>query len=112
MNSKTKEVFTIARLTYFGIRANDVEDVKKIYNEECVPVIKKQKGNVGAWLLEPTNPDDDFISLTEWLSMADAEAYETSGTYKTLVDKLRSKFKGNPVLKTYTAAETKVTATI
>jgi heme-degrading monooxygenase HmoA len=102
----------IARLTYFGIRANDVEDVKKIYNEECVPVIKKQKGNVGAWLLEPTNPDDDFISLTEWLSMADADAYETSGTYKSLVDKVRNKFRGNPVLKTYTAAEMKVSGQI
>jgi len=111
LNPKIKEVFMIARLTFFGVRANDVEDVKKIYNEECVPVIKTQKGNVGAWLLEPTSPDDDFISLTEWLSMADAEAYETSGTYKSLVDKLKNRFKGNSVLKTYTAAETKIVAT-
>jgi len=101
----------IARLTYFGIPAKDVEDVKKIYNEQCVPVIKTQKGNVGAWLLEPTNPDDDFISLTEWLSLADAEAYETSGTYKTLVDKVKSRFKGSPVLKTYSAVDAKIIAT-
>jgi putative N-acetylmannosamine-6-phosphate epimerase len=46
-----------ARLTFFGIRANDVEDVRKIYNEECVPVIKKQKGNVGACTRpDPTRP--------------------------------------------------------
>ena len=98
----------IARLTFFNIQTNDVEDVKRIYNEECVPVIRAQKGNVGAWLLEPTNSDDDYISLTEWLSMADAEAYEASGTYQSLVNKIRDRFKGSPVLKTYTAAEAKI----
>jgi heme-degrading monooxygenase HmoA len=107
-NPKTKEVFMIARLTFFNIGANDVDDVKRIYNEECVPVIKAQKGNVGAWLLEPTNPEDDYISLTEWLSLADAESYETSGTYQSLVNKIKDRFKGSPVLKTYTAAETKI----
>lgn len=98
----------IARLTYFGLNPKDVDDLKRIYNEEVVPVIKKQKGFLGAWLLEPTNSMDQYISLTEWVSQADADAYESSGTYKQLVEKVKDRFLGEPVLKVYTAAETKI----
>ena len=97
----------IARLTYFHVHPKDVDEMKRIYNDEVVPVIKNQKGNMGAWLLEPTSEKDEYISLTEWILKADADAYESSGKYKTLVDKIKSKFKGNPVLKTYTAVESK-----
>ena len=98
----------IARLTYFGLNQKDVEDLKRIYNEEVMPVIKKQKGFLGAWLLEPTDPKDQYISLSEWVSQADADAYEASGTYKQLVGKVKDRFTGDPVLKIYTAAETKI----
>jgi heme-degrading monooxygenase HmoA len=101
-----------ARLTFISLQSESIEEVKKIYNEEIVPVVRSQQGNVGAWLLEPNNDTDDFISLTEWLSEADANVYESSGTYRTLVDKLKDKYKSKPVLKTYNVAETKVTAAI
>jgi heme-degrading monooxygenase HmoA len=101
----------IARLTFFSTHPKDAEDLKKIYNEEVLPVIRRQKGNMGAWLLEPTVPSEDYISLTEWISKADADQYESSGTYKEMVNKARHRIQGNPVLKTYTAAETKFVAT-
>jgi heme-degrading monooxygenase HmoA len=98
----------IARLTFFGVHPQDVEELKKIYNEEIVPVIRAQKGNMGAWLLEPKDEADDYISLTEWLSSEDADAYESSGTYRTLVSKALSRFKSGPVLKTYSAVDSKI----
>jgi heme-degrading monooxygenase HmoA len=101
----------IARLTFFGVRPKDAEELKRIYNEEVVPVIKKQKGNMGAWLLEPTDTKDDYISLTEWISKQDADAYESSGAYKELVSKVQNRFKSGPVLKTYTAIDSKIIAT-
>jgi heme-degrading monooxygenase HmoA len=97
-----------ARLTFISIKPESVEDLKRIFNEEVVPVVKSQKGNVGIWLLEPTNSADDYVSLTEWVSEAEANAYESSGTYRTLVDKLKDKYKNKPVLKTYNVAETKI----
>jgi len=100
-----------ARLTFIGVQSESIEEVKKIYNDEIAPVVRSQQGNVGAWLLEPTNEADDFISLTEWLSEADANVYESSGTYRMLVDKLKDKYKSKPVLKTYNVAEAKVAAT-
>lgn len=98
-----------ARLTFINIPTDRVEDLRRIYNEEVIPVVKQQKGNVGAWLLEPTNNADDFISLTEWVSESDGNAYETSGTYKMLVDKIKDMYTIKPILKTYNIAESRIT---
>ena len=97
-----------ARLTFISIKSESVGDLKRIFNEEVIPVVRNQKGNIGIWLLEPTNSADDFISLTEWVSESEANAYESSGTYRTLVDKLKDKYKNKPVLKTYNVAESKI----
>ena len=97
-----------ARLTFISIRSEKKEELRKIYNQEILPVVKTQRGNVGAWLLEPTNHDDDFISLTEWISEADASAYEASGTYGMLVDKVKGLATQKTVLKNYNIAETKM----
>lgn len=100
----------IARLTFFNADPKDVEELKAMYHEQVVPVIRNQKGNLGAWLLEPTNAQDQFISLTEWISAAEADAYQTSGTYQELVNKVKSKFKGESQLRTYNIADTKIMA--
>lgn len=97
-----------ARLTSISVMPESREELKRMFNDEIVPVVKAQRGNIGIWLLEPTDENDDFISLTEWISSAEADAYETSGTYRQLVDKLKDKYQRKPVLKTYNIAETKV----
>ena len=101
-----------ARLTFISVQPESIDELKRIYNEEVVPVVKSQKGNIGVWLLEPTDSADDFISLTEWRSEAQANTYESSGTYRELVNKLKDKYKSKPVLKTYNVAETKVAVTM
>jgi quinol monooxygenase YgiN len=100
-----------ARLTFLKTLPENFEKVKKIYNEEIVPVVRAQKGNIGCWLLEPTNQEDDWVSLTEWTSSVDADAYHASGTYQELVDKIKPFYTGKPQLKTYNVAQTPVTAT-
>jgi quinol monooxygenase YgiN len=97
-----------ARLTFISIQTDKLENLRKIFNEEVVPVVKSQKGNLGIWLLEPTNENDEFVSLTEWVSKADADAYEASGTYRMLVDKIKDMYTSKPVLKTYNIADTKI----
>ena len=101
----------IARLTFFNpADPSDVEEFKKMYRTQIVPVIRNQKGNLGAWLLEPMNENDQFISLTEWITNADAEMYESSGTYQELVDKVRFRFSGEFQLKIYNIVEAKIPA--
>lgn len=97
-----------ARLTFFGVHPRDAEELKKTYNDQILPVIRSQKGNMGAWLLEPKNENDEYISLTEWISLQDAEAYESSGTYRELIAKASNRLRSGPVLKTYTAVDRKI----
>ena len=89
------------RLTFVQFAPESAKDAKRIFMQDVVPVVRKQKGNISIRLLEPTELSDDYISLTEWETKADADAYGNSGTYKQLVGLLNSYFTKAPVLKTY-----------
>ncbi len=93
----------VVRLTHFKVSANDTDEVKKVYNLDVLPEVKKQKGNTNVMLLEPMDGSGEFISLTAWDNKINAEAYESSGKYKELVAKINGKFEGKPVLKIYNA---------
>ena len=101
-----------ARLTFINVLPEHQDDLKRIFNEEVIPVVKKQKGNIGIWLLEPTDISHEYISLTEWISAADADSYDSSGTYSNLVDKIKALYRSKPVLKTYNIAENKLVAAL
>ena len=89
------------RLTFVKIQPNKVDELRKIYYEEIVPVVKAQKGNVDIFLLEPVAEEEEFISHNAWESKADGDTYEASGTYATMVDKVKHTFAGPPTLKSY-----------
>jgi len=89
------------RLTYLNFLPGKADEAKTIYHDELTPIVKKQKGNLDCRLLEPVDKADDFISMTVWDSKEDADAYHTSGVYKQLVDRVRSSFSKEPVLKVY-----------
>ena len=93
----------IVRLTYFSASPEKVEAMRKVYTEEAIPVVRAQKGNLDCKLLEPVNKNDDFISMTVWDNQEDADAYQSTGTYKMLVDKVREFFNGDPQLRVYRA---------
>ena len=95
----------IVRLTYCKFIPERIAEAKKIYTADVIPVVKKQKGNVSIRLLEPANKTDDYISVTEWKTKADADAYSSSGVYKDLVRKLEPFFTKQPELKTYVFEE-------
>ncbi|THU38354.1 antibiotic biosynthesis monooxygenase [Niastella caeni] len=92
----------IVRLTYLSFLPQNLAQAKRIYSEQVVPVVRKQKGNLDCRLLEPIEKNDDYISMTTWESKADADAYHSSGTYRDLVEKVRKDFAKDPVLKVYT----------
>jgi heme-degrading monooxygenase HmoA len=96
------------RLTYVQFVPENASEAKRIYMEQVAPVVRRQKGNLVARLLEPTELSDDFISLTEWETEADADAYEASGKYKELVGLVKDYLTKPPVLKTFTAIDVPV----
>ncbi|MFL5747868.1 MAG: antibiotic biosynthesis monooxygenase family protein [Niastella sp.] len=92
----------IVRLTYLSFLPQNVEQAKKLFREEIVPIVKVQKGNLDCRMLEPLDNSDEYISMTTWESQADSDAYESSGKYQELVDKVKNDFAKKPVLKVYT----------
>ena len=89
------------RLTFVKFAPESLQEAKRVYMQEVVPVVRKQKGNLHIRLLEPAELSDDFISLTEWESQADADAYGKSGVYQQMVNLLNNYFTKKPVLKSY-----------
>jgi heme-degrading monooxygenase HmoA len=89
------------RLTYFKIQPEKIAEMKKIYYDEIIPVVREQWGNVDIFLLEPVDKEDEFISCTMWESQADGDIYEASGVYGEAVDKISHTFDGPATLKSY-----------
>lgn len=92
------------RLTYISFLPGQIEEAKKIFIKEIIPVVKQQNGIESIMLLEPTDTSGEYISLTIWKSSINAQEYESSGIYKELVNKARHTFSKAAVLKSYNEA--------
>jgi len=101
VSSRKEEIIMWVRLTFAKIQPDKMDEFRKIYNEEVVPIIKAQKGNVDVFMMESVDEEGEGISLTSWDSKEDGDRYEASGTYGELVNKVRHMFAGPPTLKSY-----------
>ena len=93
------------RLTFCKFLPDKINEARKIFNEEIIPTVRKQKGLLNIRFLEPTEKTGDYISISEWATKADADMYDNSGVYRKLVSKLEPFFTKQPELKTYTVEE-------
>jgi heme-degrading monooxygenase HmoA len=98
------------RQTTIVVQPDKIDELKKIYNEEVMPLAKARPGNLAMYLLEPADGENEFISYTLWDTRENADAYASSGTYKALVDKVRHCVVGDPALREYQVEDTGNTA--
>jgi len=98
------------RLTSFKLLPEKVKEAKQVFQNEVMPVVRRQKANLNILLLEPADLADDYISMTQWESKAHADAYQNSGIYQQLVNKLDGLLTKQPVLKVYSAEEALITS--
>jgi len=82
------------RIVSHQVHSGMKEDFKRIYNNEVLPLITKVSGCRSAYLIE--NPEDDgkLFSITIWDAPADADRYEHSGVFETLLDKFKPVMSG------------------
>ena len=80
------------------IQPDKLDEARKIYNDEIVPPVKAQKGNIDIFLMESMDREGMVISFTSWESQDDADAYESSGTYVDMVNRVKHTFAGTPTL--------------
>jgi heme-degrading monooxygenase HmoA len=89
------------RLTFVKAKPEKMDEARKIYYEEIVPIVKKLKGNIDMFLLESADEEGEVISFLSWDSKEDGDAYESSGTYAEMLNKVKHAFAGPPTLKSY-----------
>jgi len=78
-----------------------MDELRQIYNEDIVPTVKAQKGNVDVFLLESVDEEGEVISFTSWDRKEDGDKYEASGTYVELVNKVKHTFADPTTQKSY-----------
>ena len=89
------------RLIEVKIKHDKLDEARKIYNEEILPTVKMQKGNIDMFLMESNDRECVVISFTSWETQENGEAYEKSGTYVKMVNKVKHTFAGMPTLWSY-----------
>ncbi|WP_303312114.1 antibiotic biosynthesis monooxygenase [Hymenobacter sp. BT730] len=95
------------RLTSMSFAPEQIEGAKKVYFDDIVPIVRRQPGCLDIMLLEPIDETDEHISCTMWNSKIEADAYETSGVYQQMVNKLTNSLSGQPSLKSYYVQHTR-----
>jgi len=78
-----------------------MEEVRKLYYDEVIPVMKEQEGQRFVHLLERLEAEGEAISITAWDNKANADAYEGSGFYQELVVKFQPFYSAWPELESY-----------
>ncbi len=61
-------------------------DLRKYYDRRVIPALQDTRGCLFVSLLQPTEGDNECVSLTLWSSQKRAEEYENSGLYDELLD--------------------------
>jgi quinol monooxygenase YgiN len=89
------------RLIEVKIQSDKLDEARTIYNEEITPTVKTQKGNVDMFLMESMDRENEVVSFTSWDNQEDGDAYEASGTYVEMVNKVKHTFVGSPTLWSY-----------
>lgn len=66
-----------------------IDSLKKAYTESIIPALGGVPGCLHATLMQSAKSPEDFVSLTLWETVADAEAYVESGLFATLMSRVR-----------------------
>ncbi|MBI4536006.1 MAG: antibiotic biosynthesis monooxygenase [Ignavibacteriae bacterium] len=77
------------RMVHANIRKGAIENLRTYYEQKVIPALGAVQGCLYAGLMNNARSSNRCISLTFWQSREDAEAYERSGVFRTLLDGIR-----------------------
>ena len=92
------------RVGSFLVKPDQAANLRRTYNEQAVPKVRAQSGNLGCLLLEPNVESEPFLVITVWQDRAAADTYESSGAAKEVVSLVSAFFAGPPTLRSYESA--------
>lgn len=76
------------------VRRECVDEFRRLYTREILPVVRNEPGCRYAYLVEGADERDQFLSVTIWENARVAERYERSGDFQRLTEKVRHTFSG------------------
>ena len=76
------------RIVSGTVQPGKFEEFKKVYTEEAIPALLATDGCRYAYLIGDMQDSLEALSVTLWDSKEQADAYEQSGRYRQLVDKV------------------------
>ena len=80
------------RILQLPVNPDSIDEFKTFYEETVEPKLQTVDGCLFASLIKSKPDKDDFISLTFWKTQKQAENYENSDVFKTLLDQARTFF--------------------
>ncbi|MGA9121460.1 MAG: antibiotic biosynthesis monooxygenase family protein [Bacteroidota bacterium] len=82
------------RIVSLKILPGKLDEFKRLYAEQTIPVLRKVKGCRHVYLLESDERSHEVLSVTRWDTQKDAEAYEESGVFEQLLEKQKHTLSG------------------
>ncbi|MCU0453145.1 MAG: antibiotic biosynthesis monooxygenase [Bacteroidetes bacterium] len=76
------------RVVSHRIRPGAAGIFRKIYEDQVLPLLRVQEGYRRAYLVEDPTDINKLLSVTAWSSKRDADRYERSGLFLTLLERL------------------------
>jgi quinol monooxygenase YgiN len=95
------------RIVSAKIQEGKVNEFKELYSKEIMPVLQASEGCLYAFLNKNLKEMDEFLSVSIWKSKADADAYENSGKFEELTNKVKHTFSHFYLWKMALEQETK-----
>jgi len=92
------------RVGSFLVKPDQAANLRRTYNDQAVPKVRAQPGNLGCLLLEPNVESEPFLVMTVWADRAAADKYESSGAAREVVSLVSAFFAGPPTLRSYESA--------
>ena len=77
------------RLVQLNVEISNIDEFRENYNKEVIEKLQRTPGCRYVGLIENGNQESEFISLTLWDTVEQAEEYEKKGIYSELLHKLK-----------------------
>ena len=90
-----------ARNVSFRLKSNTHSDYTRTFENEILPLLRKQKGFREEFTLSNPN-SQDAVAISLWENKANADAYNTN-TYPEVLKTLAKMIEGTPKVQTFEA---------
>jgi len=92
---------SVIRLIHVNVDPSQAAEVERIWNEDCAPLMIREKGCQSEQLLKCDDVPGEYISYSKWESQADIDAYRESEAHKQIQNHSQALQGAKAVVKCY-----------